>query len=161
MPLFNQARDLEIGGGVFNDIQGHQYIIHLHGIDLAALNHATEHFANVDQHRAILEVLLEQVKDLVLKVDGQASQIATPLTAEEMKNVNRSEQALISGRCREHNHPLLEQCLLTPRKRHHNYSHERLGLEAISFRKDSISTPGNGRCHSPRTRIWRTCCCYS
>jgi hypothetical protein len=101
MPLFNQARDLEIGGGVFNDIQGHQYIIHIHGIDLDALNHATEQFAKVDQHCAILEVLLEQVKDLVLEIDRQRSQIAIPLTAEEMKNVNRSEQALISGQCRE------------------------------------------------------------
>jgi hypothetical protein len=97
MPLFNQAHDFEIGGAVFNDIQGHQYIIHVHGIDLAALNHATEQFAKVDQHRAVLEVLLEQVKDLVLAVNRQQAQMAIPLPAEEMKNINRSELALISG----------------------------------------------------------------
>ena len=112
MPFFEQARSLGVHGGVFNDIQGHQNIIHMHNINLGALNHATEQFPYVEQHRSVLKALLDDLAKLVLETDRQRSQ--SPLTAMEVEDVNRSKASLCE-RCREADYALLQQRLQTRR----------------------------------------------
>jgi hypothetical protein len=89
MPLFERAERLNIHDGVFNDIQGNQFIINMPGIHLADLNHATAQFANIDQHKAEIETLLKRIKDLLLEVVKQ--RIQTPLSEIEVEKVNRCD----------------------------------------------------------------------
>ena len=89
MPLFERAEGFNIHDGVFNDVQGNQFIINIPDIHLANLNHATAQFANINQRTAEIETLLTRIKHFLLEVAKQRSQ--TPLSKIEVEKVNRCD----------------------------------------------------------------------
>jgi hypothetical protein len=69
--MFTGANRIQINDGVFTDINGDQFNVNIQYIDLATLNHAAAQFANIDQHKKVIEVLLNCLKDVLLEVNKQ------------------------------------------------------------------------------------------
>lgn len=87
--MFQGANRMQIYDSLFTDIAGDQFNINVQYIDLTALNHATAQFPNIDQHKKLIEVLLNRLKDMLLEVDKQRSQ--RPLSKIEVEKVNRCD----------------------------------------------------------------------
>jgi len=147
MPLFERPKHLNVHDGVFNDIQGNQFIINMPDVHLADLNHATAQFSNIDQHKAEIEILLNRIKDLLLEVIKQRSQ--TPLSEIEAEKVNRCDTSCLV-RLGEAHDVLSKQCMRTSRRSGHDRNYQGSGLETVPFRADSVSTQGRRRCHHAR-----------